>query len=213
MLPIVIGHSAHPADAHVASHQDGTDCITGLKRMLPARSGLRISQCAARATCRHSHTHLLEKRAELAQDAFVESRKRQRRLNGNHHAVGRESAGCSCRDHLRQHAGGNRDRFAYHDFVGSARVGGPRFIEVVYFQHQFDGRDAANGVRRKYAEPQRHRSHQLAVNVNRAPAKSARHVGANGLTAHFAENDVLVGSPLILKDADDFNWNGLGFRT
>src|ERR1039458_10143933 len=58
---------------------------------------------------------------------------------------------------------------------------GPRFIQIVDLQHQFDGRDSADGIRRKRAHAQRHRAHQFAVNIYRAAAHPARHVGHLGL--------------------------------
>ena len=39
-------------------------------------------------------------------------------------------------------------------FFGRARVGGPRIIELIHFEHQLDWRDAAQCVRREGAEAQ-----------------------------------------------------------
>ena len=46
--------------------------------------------------------------------------------------------------------------------------------------------------------PQRDRADQLAIDINRAAAHAAGDVGALGFAAHFADDDVLAGSPHVL---------------
>ena len=84
--------------------------------------------------------------------------------------------------------------------AGVRAVGRTRFVEVVDLQHQLDRRDAADRVRREQAQPQRHRADQLAVDVHRAAAHAPRHVGARGLAAHLAQDDVLLRSPDVLGE-------------
>ena len=182
VLAVVIGDRAHGADAHVAGDQNAAHGVAGLQGMLPAGHGLGMVMVLPAPPPATVMPICWKIGREFAQNVFVETGEVQRRLDGNHAGVWKEDAPdapaeTTCASIPRR----NLHRFARRDFVGRARVGGTRFVEIVYFEHQLDGSDAAKGVRRKHAEAQRDRAHQLAVDVNRAAAHSARHVGAMAL--------------------------------
>ena len=96
--------------------------------------------------------------------------------------IGQRARGYGLRQQIARHG----HLAARRHFIGRARIGGPRLVEIVDFQHQLGGRDAADRIRRKDAEPQRHRAHQLAIDVHRAAAHAAGDVGAHGFAAHLA---------------------------
>ncbi len=59
---------------------------------------------------------------------------------------------------------------------------------------------------RKRAHAQRHRAHQFAVDVDRAAAHAAGHVGADRLAQHLGHDNVLVGSPHVFRGGRRFQW-------
>src|ERR1035441_4206176 len=85
-------------------------------------------------------------------------------------------------------------------------------VAGVDFQHQFDRRDAADGVRRELAEPQRNRANQFAVDVDRAAAHALGDIRARRLAAHLAQDDVLLGTPHIPGNPDDLHRYRLWLR-
>ncbi len=181
--------------------------------MFPTRRGLVVAQGAGGAAGRDGHAGLLEERREFAQHALVKTGEAERRFDRDHGLRWRQTAGPSGGDHLREHAAREiHGRALRAGIAGDASVGGTALIEVVDLHHQLDRRDAADGVGRKHAEPQRDGADQLAVDVDGAAAHSSRDIGANGLAAHLADDDVLAGTPLILQNPDDFDGKRLGLR-
>src|SRR5262249_34991904 len=89
--------------------------------------------------------------------------------------------------------------------IRRAGVGRPGLVELIDLQHQLDRRDAANGIRREHAEPQRDRPDELAVDIHRTAAHSAGHVRALRLAAHLPDNDVLLRTPGVFPQSDDLD--------
>ena len=209
-LAVVVGHGSQAGDAHVAIHQHARHGFSGVQRMLPSGRGLVGMERRARASAlRRGDAKLLEHGAEFAQCALGETREDQRRLDGNHH--GRSSCPPPRRCPSNS-PGTDTSRPRAWSFIGRARILRPGVVEIVDLQHQLDGRDAADGVRREHAEPQRHRADQFPVDIHRAAAHAARHVGAGGLASQFGQDDILPRSPGVLPQADDLHGNRLGFR-
>ena len=210
VLAIVIGHGAQAGNAHIARNQHARDRIAGMQGTLPAGRGLGRVGSAGRAALRHRDAQLLEQRTEIAQHILVETGEHQRRFDGNHHLRLPRQVGQSARGYgLRQQIARHRDLAACHGFIGRARVGGPRLVEIVDLQHQLGRRDAADRVRRKDAEPQGHRAHQLAIDVDGAAAHTTGDIGAHGFAAQLRQDDVLPRSPLVLPQAEDLYGNRL----
>jgi hypothetical protein len=78
-------------------------------------------------------------------------------------------------------------------------------VEILNLQHRLDGGDAANCIRRKRAQPEGDGAYQLAIDINRAAAHAAGHVGAHRLAPHLGDNDVLLRPPHVAPAADDFD--------
>ena len=197
---VVIGNRAKPGHAHVSGNKDPGDRLARPQRSLPIRRRLRSAQgaaCPARHCC---DAHLLQSGRERVHGFLGKSGKADRRVDRYHRGIVKEiRSGVEAGDLLPR--------------AWSFRVARPRFIEVVDFEHQLDRRDPADRVRRKYAEPKRHRANQFAVNINRTAAHSPGDIGARRAAAHLPDDDVLPGTPHILPRADDFDRNGLGFGT
>ena len=70
----------------------------------------------------------------------------------------------------------------------------------VDFEHQFDGRDAADGVRRKLAESAaKPRRSALPLMYTGLPLIPVGDVGALRLAAHLADDDVLLRTPHVFR--------------
>jgi len=96
---------------------------------------------------------------------------------------------------LRKQLAGHGDLSARRRLIRSTRVRRLGFVEIVDLQHQLDRRNAADRIRRERAQPQRHGADQLAIDVHRAAAHSARDIGPLRLAAHLADDHVLLGPP------------------
>ena len=206
-LAVVVRHGAEAGDGHVAIHQDAGDAFPRVERMLPSRRGLVAVDVVGRAPLHRVDSHLLEHRTELAQGAIGETREHQRRFDGDHH--GRGQRGAKPIRQAAQKVGTDRHgAVADACFVGRVGIFGPRFIQVVDLQHQFDGGDPADGIGREGAHTQGHRSDEFPVDVDRTATHAAGHVGDLGLAVHLGDDNVLVGSVLIAQAAHNLDRHG-----
>jgi len=213
-LAVVVRDSAQAGDALIARYQDARHGFARLQRVFPIGCGFGGVDGAARAALHGRDAQLLEQRAEFLERVRMEARENQRRFYGRHQRRLLGQVGQSARGHgLRQQLAGHAHFTARRSFVRSFCVHGARLVEIIDLQHQLDGSDAADGVGREDAQPERDGADQLAIDIDRAAAHAAGDVGALRLATQFRQDNVLLRPPGTFPESQDFHWNRLRFRT
>ena len=100
-----------------------------------------------------AESHLLHRRAKVAQRIFMKAGERERGFDGLH-------------ERARENVFRNLDLAIARDALRSFGVGGLRRIKLIDFKHQVDGGDAADGVRGEDANSQADCSDKFAVDVD-----------------------------------------------
>src|SRR5579883_2042510 len=154
---VVIGDRAQPRDAHVAGHQHAGHGVSRLQSILPSGRRLVGVNGPGGPAFGGADAELLEQRPELAQHTGLEAGEDQRRLDRSHQGhLARQVRRGACRHCLRQQFAGHHHFSARRHLVRRACVRRAGLVEIPDLQHVFDGRDAADGIRRENAEAQGH---------------------------------------------------------
>ena len=178
----------------------------GCMEVAQSLAGCEESSFPAAPPCATIRPELVEHRRELADRFVAESRHGDGGGDRRHHGCLSEVVGTTRRHDPRQQSVGQWHRIFSCWILSGVRLSAGRLLSnSLTSSIRSNGGDAADGIRGKYAQAERNCANQFSIDINRATAHTSRHVGARGFAGHLGDDDVLLGPPSVLPDADDLD--------